>query len=135
MSKVTNFEKLHRSIIFDGIAPSQNTKVYPSDIDGMIELKNSLLILMEFKEEGLSIPLGQRLALTRIADAWSMSGENKYGVVVKVEHSPEAVDVILAHETMAVSIYHKGEWKDLKTPKPLNETLERIVSRWEKLQK
>lgn len=42
--------------------------IYPTDIDGVIEYKDSEYILFEFKYGHADLPAGQKLALQRMAD-------------------------------------------------------------------
>lgn len=41
--------------------------IYPTDIDGLIELRNREYIILEVKHRGAAVPYGQRLAIERVA--------------------------------------------------------------------
>ena len=80
-------------------------KVHPTDIDGVMEFNGKKLVLMELKEEGRRVDMGQRLTLEHIADNWK-STEGNDAIVIYSEHNiyntDEDVDI---GETMVKEVY------------------------------
>lgn len=58
--------------------------IYPTDIDGVIEYKDSEYILFEVKFENQEVPFGQKLALQRMVDDFTKAG--KTAVALICEH-------------------------------------------------
>lgn len=59
--------------------------IYPTDIDGLIEYKDSEYIIFEVKLSGAEVPVGQRLALQRMVDDFTKVG--KQAVALICEHT------------------------------------------------
>lgn len=92
-------------------------KIYPTDIDGLIEYKDSEYIIFEIKHGDAEVPFGQRLALQRMVDDFTKIG--KQAVVFICEHSVrDANKPVVAAWCKVREIYYggEGEWR-----KPLNE--------------
>lgn len=58
--------------------------IYPTDIDAMIEYKDSKYLLFEVKYEDSVVPVGQRLALQRMVDDFTKTG--KQAIVIICTH-------------------------------------------------
>lgn len=88
----------------------------PSDIDGVLELRNKLFVFFEFKDANAQ-PLmgGQRVALQRIADAISKGG--KTSIVIVGEHSTPVGRDIMADDSLALEVRWEGRWHDVRTKK------------------
>ena len=85
----------------------RNNKIRPSDIDGILEFDNEVLILMEFKRSSVKIPLGQRLLLERICDSW----HTDKSIVLKIEHSfYDETKNIPVEVTAVTGYYMNGSW-------------------------
>ena len=63
-SRIHNKRKMKQLIDFKGCAVDGG--MYPTDIDGVIEYKDSKYIIFEVKYGDSEIPIGQRLALQRM---------------------------------------------------------------------
>lgn len=99
------YEKRIKQVLdFKGIG---NTKIHPSDIDGVLEFNNQYLIILEVKLEGMKIPVGQRLLLHRIADAWQKV--NKEAFVIYCYHETTTEEVINLENTRVIGLYHAGK--------------------------
>jgi molybdate-binding protein len=59
--------------------------IYPTDIDGLIEYKDSKYIIFEIKYGDADVPFGQRLALQRMVDDFIKVG--KQAVAFICEHA------------------------------------------------
>ena len=70
-SRIHNKRKMKQLIDFKGCAVDGG--MYPTDIDGVIEYKDSKYIIFEVKYGDSEIPIGQRLALQRMVDDFTKS--------------------------------------------------------------
>ena len=57
---VQNYERFRQPLLFDGL---QKGKIYPTDIDAVLEYKDILWIIVEVKHKGVPITCGQRLLM------------------------------------------------------------------------
>ena len=85
--------------------------ITPSDIDAMVEFGNRAVVFIEAKCQGVSMPLGQRLALERAVDGLWGSGFHSLLVVAK-HNTPigQAVDLASCE---VVKYREKGKWKPI----------------------
>ena len=83
-SLIKNSDRVRQVLDFTGV---QNGKMHPSDIDAVLEFDNKYLILMEVKYDDSYIPVGQRMLLERLAEAWVAAGKD--AVILKVSHNFE----------------------------------------------
>ena len=81
-SRIHNQGKMRQLIDFKNI--DVDGYIYPTDIDGLIEYKNSEYIIFEIKFKGSAVPYGQRLALQRMVDDFAAAG--KRAIVLICEH-------------------------------------------------
>lgn len=104
MSLIHNTNKVKQSIDFTNI---QWGKIYPSDIDAVLEFNNDVLILIEVKQKGKEIPTGQRLMLERICNSW----HTKKSIVLLVWHDfkNENIDIPL-NKCIIEKVYFKNKW-------------------------
>ena len=105
---VRNEDMVTQAIDFAGI---ENNKIHPSDIDGVLEFNNELLIIIETKRRGNSIPTGQRLLLERLCDSWH-TGKS---VVLQVEHSQDKGKIPL-HKCKVTAVYFRRQWTEVYRP-------------------
>ena len=77
--------------------------IYPTDIDGLIEYKDSEYIIFEVKLSGAEVPMGQRLALQRMVDDFTKVGK-------------QAVALICEHTVCKVREIYYGEEKKWRAP-------------------
>lgn len=106
MGLIKHPKRAKQIIDFEGV---QNGKIHPSDIDAVLEFDSKYLLLFELKKVGVQVPLGQRMMLERIIDAWEDCG--KIGSVVYCEHNTEAEETIYLKDCTVVGVYNKGESK------------------------
>lgn len=64
--------------------------IYPTDIDGILEYKDSEYIIFEIKYGNANVPYGQRLAIQRMVDDFTKIG--KRAVAFVCEHSVRNAD-------------------------------------------
>jgi hypothetical protein len=125
MSLIRSPREVVRAIDFTGV---QNGAMHPTDIDCVLEFNNDILILMEVKQWGKEIPLGQRLLLERLCDAW----RTPRSTVLKVDYKKENVGeyTIDLHECFVTKYYYEGQWSDTKTPVKLIEFINHLGKKW-----
>lgn len=82
--------------------------MYPTDIDGLIEYKDSEYILFEVKYGSAEVPVGQKLAIQRMVDDFTKVG--KQAVAFVCEHTVRNHDkpVVMAWCKVR-EIYYGGE--------------------------
>tara|TARA_Y100001937_G_C7129420_1_gene336506 strand:+ start:266 stop:661 length:396 start_codon:yes stop_codon:yes gene_type:complete len=101
-----NLQRIRQSVNYTGV---QNKNIHPSDIDAVLEFDSKYLLLFELKVKGNKIPLGQRLMLERIIDAWEDSG--KIGSIVYCEHTTPPDQDIMFKDCKVIGVYNRGESK------------------------
>lgn len=100
-------------IDFQGLDIDGN--IYPTDIDGLIEYKNSEYIIFEIKHETAEVPYGQRLALQRMVDDFTRAG--KQAIVFVCEHPVRNTNrPVVAAWCKVREIYYGGEGKWREPP-------------------
>lgn len=82
-------------------------KIYPSDIDAIIELRGQIFIIVEYKEPGGVIPTGQRLMLERVCDTLALAA---HAVVLVAEHGEVADNLFDGAAAVVREYRHKGRW-------------------------
>lgn len=65
--------------------------IYPTDIDGIIEYRDSEYIILEVKHHKAKVPWGQRLCLQRMVDDFTKTG--KKAVAIVCEHEVDNPDI------------------------------------------
>ena len=88
--------------------------IYPTDIDGLIEYKDSEYILFEVKYGSAEVPLGQKLAIQRMVDDFTKVG--KQAVAFVCEHTVrDANEPVVAAWCKVREIYY-GKEKQWRAP-------------------
>jgi len=82
--------------------------ITPTDIDGIIDYKNRLWIIIELKYGNTQLPKGQRLALERLTDNLSLS---KPTICFVSSHWSDESEDIDAANTQLSEFRHNGKWK------------------------
>lgn len=110
-------------IDFQGLAI--DNYIYPTDIDGLIEYKDSEYILFEIKYGGAEVPLGQKLALQRMVDDFTKVG--KQAVALVCEHTVRDADKpVIAAWCQVREMYYGGEgqWRAPNKPITVREAVD-----------
>lgn len=118
MKQLIDFEELN----IDGY-------IYPTDIDGIIEYKDSEYILFEVKYSGVDVPLGQRIAIQRMVDDFTKIG--KRAVAFVCEHTVRDADEPVVAAWCKVREVYYGEEKQWKIPEKettVREAIDRFQS-------
>ena len=124
MSLIRNRNQTKQAIDFSGI---QNGKIHPTDIDGVLEFDNEVLILFEVKRFNNDIPIGQRLVLERICDSWKTKKSIVLFVNVNIKNN---IDYIPLKDGYVTKYYINGKWSDLNTDNKITNVLNRLGNKW-----
>ena len=125
MSLIKDRNKVKQVVDFTGV---QNGSIHPSDIDGVLEFDNKVLILIEVKRRFKRIDTGQRLLLERLCDAWH---DNEKSIVLKVEHefNDSTIDIPL-EKCKVTRVYYKKHWVTLPEQEDFKYYLNRLGETW-----
>lgn len=109
-TRIRNPSKMKQLIDFKDL--EVDGYIYPTDIDGLIEYKDSEYIIFEVKFGDAEVPKGQKLALQRMVDDFTRVG--KQAVVFVCEHSVRDEDTpVVAAWCKVREIYygHEKRWR------------------------
>lgn len=129
-SRINNPQRMKQLIDFRDLAVDEY--IYPTDIDGLIEYKDSEYIIFEVKYGNAEVPFGQKLALQRMVDDFTKTG--KQAVVFICEHTvrnPEKP--VVAAWCKVREIYYGGEKQWRKPTKEI--TVREAVDDFQKYSK
>ena len=122
-SKIKNPSRIRQLIDFKGL--ELDGGIYPTDIDGLIEYRNSQYILIEAKHGKSRVPIGQRLAIQRMIDDFTAAG--KLAMAIICEHHVEDIDepVVMA-KCLVREFYYGGEhqWRPPDKPLTVREAID-----------
>ena len=111
-SRINNPYRMKQLIDFKGLGV--DGYIYPTDIDGLIEYKDSEYILFEVKYGSAEVPLGQKLAIQRMVDDFTKVG--KQAVAFVCEHTVrDANKPVVAAWCKARELYY-GKEKRWRAP-------------------
>lgn len=116
-SRFHNREIAKQLIDFSGL--KIDGYIYPTDIDGIIEYKDSLYIIFEIKFKNSLVPTGQKIALERMVKDFKKAG--KEAIVFVCNHYTVNIDKDVKAELCPVrEFYYSGflDWKPI-----VNKTL------------
>ena len=135
MSLIRNSAKATRGIDFSNMTKPVNgdkSKVYMTDIDGITEIDDKFLIIIEIKEDGKDLSIGQEILLKRLVNAWKKSGPDKRAVAIFAQHDPEALGDIPAYQCDVVSVCVDGH-KFVSSSKmvTVGEYFQQLVDNWD----
>lgn len=111
-SRINNPKRAKQLIDFKGL--EVDGYIYPTDIDGLIEYKDSEYILFEIKHGSAEVPFGQRLALQRMVDDFTKIG--KQAVAFVCEHNVHDTDKIVVAAWCKVREIYYGNEKEWRKP-------------------
>jgi len=111
-SRITNPGRMKQLVDFKGLGV--DGYIYPTDIDGLIEYKDSEYIIFEVKLSGAEVPMGQRLALQRMVDDFTKVG--KQAVALICEHTVWDSDKPVVAAWCKVREIYYGEEKKWRAP-------------------
>lgn len=105
-SRINNPDRMKQLIDFKGL--EVDGYIYPTDIDGLLEYKDSEYIIFEVKYGNAEVPFGQKLAIQRMVDDFTKIG--KQAVAFVCEHTVRDTDKpVVAAWCKVREIYYGGE--------------------------
>ena len=107
-SRINDKVKMQQLIDFQGCTLGEG--IYPTDIDAIIEYRNSEYIIIESKFRDSPIPKGQRIALMRMVDDFTTAGK-KAVLLVVTHHVKDPNEVIDLASCRVREIYYGCEKK------------------------
>ena len=121
--KIHNRERAQQIKDFQGLRFGNIT---PTDIDGLIEYKNKLFIIIELKFVGNELPFGQKLALERLC---YVLGKDRPSILFIGIHncSPE-IDIPCA--LIKVKDYYFHGWKTFEQEDTLKSAIDRFINKY-----
>lgn len=84
-------------------------KITPTDIDGLMDFRDSAWVIIELKQSGNEMPYGQRLALERLTDNLSTI---KPSICFIADHDTSADQEIEAAAAVVVMFRYNKRWVD-----------------------
>lgn len=109
---ISHKKRFKQSILFKGL---NHGKLYPTDLDGLLEYKNKGYIFFEVKGKEAEVKTGQKIALERLVKD---TGENKLSVAVIMDHEvTDPEDDIILKDCTVREIY-TSEYTQWRKPKP-----------------
>lgn len=88
--------------------------ITPTDIDGVIDVRNQVLVLFEAKYGGKDVPHGQKVALERIVQDARRAGKHAIAFVVEHNVTDPAQDVFL--KDLIIREAYRSETLRWRTP-------------------
>lgn len=86
-------------------------RIYPTDIDGFLDIRNKLFIFIETKYQNSPVPQGQKAALVNLVDSLHNPAKEKYAYCLVVSHYSEG-DVDVANG-LVTQYRVNGKWVDV----------------------
>lgn len=115
-SKILNPKRMKQLIDFKGL--ELDGGIYPTDIDGIIEFRDSEYIILEVKHNNAKVPWGQRLCLQRMVDDFTKSGKKAVAIVCEHRVDDPAKPIVAAFCNVR-ELYYGGEKKWRPPDKPM----------------
>ncbi len=105
-SRINSPDRMKQLIDFKGL--EVDGCIYPTDIDGLLEYKDSEYIIFEVKYGSAAVPFPQKLAIQRMVDDFTKIG--KQAVAFVCEHTVRDTDKpVVAAWCKVREIYYGGE--------------------------
>ena len=121
--KIRNRERAKQLRDFSGLRFGRRT---PTDMDGFLELRDKVGIVIEGKHEKGALVGGQRMALTRLCKWVADSGRKSY--VLVVEHSTNSAEDVDYASLPVVEVCLDGEWRKPKVRVTCREACDHIIA-------
>jgi hypothetical protein len=100
-------------------------KITPTDIDGLIDFKDKAFVLLETKYIGGQMPLGQRLAIERLADIIEETGRKSIALVAEYDNNAGDIDCAKA---VVIEYRFRGQWITPRVPLNVKDAIDRFLS-------
>lgn len=115
-SKILNPKRMKQLIDFKGF--ELDGGIYLTDIDGIIEFRDSEYIILEVKHNNAKVPWGQRLCLQRMVDDFTKSGKKAVAIVCEHRVDDPGKPIVAAFCNVR-ELYYGGEKKWRPPDKPM----------------
>lgn len=115
-SKILNQKRMKQLIDFKGL--ELDGGIYPTDINGIIEYRDSEYIILEVKHNNAKVPWGQRLCLQRMVDDFTKSGKKAVAIVCEHRVDDPGKPIVAAFCNVR-ELYYGGEKKWRPPDKPM----------------
>ena len=122
-SEIQHRDRARQIIDFAGIR--LGAKGMPTDCDGLIEWHDKAYVLFEIKHRGKGLPVGQKLALTRMCDDFARIGKPAVFIVADHDVDDPALDVDAAACRVREFYFRRKWYKDNSSVK---ELIDRFIS-------
>ena len=123
--EIAHMDRASQIISFDGL---ERGNCSFTDLDGVCEINNEHLVIVEAKMEGKEIPIAQRLLMERLTD-WAPID----GVSFVVEHDTNAGEIVRLADCLVREFrLSKKDWVKVIQPKrkPLGTYLVTLEKKW-----
>lgn len=100
--------------------------ITPTDIDALIEYHDKCYVFAETKFNGVTVPYGQLLALTRIIDDLK-----KPAVLFITSHHHAPNEQIDMANTIVERVYFRGKWRQFESCR-LRDAVDRFLNKFGK---
>lgn len=115
-SKILNPKRMKQLIDFKGL--ELDGGIYLTDIDGIVEFRDSEYIILEVKHNNAKVPWGQRLCLQRMVDDFTKSGKKAVAIVCEHRVDDPGKPIVAAFCNVR-ELYYGGEKKWRPPDKPM----------------
>lgn len=100
-------------------------KLYPTDLDGIIEFGDKLWVMIELKYNNAKLPTGQRILLERLTDALAESGRTAICLVGTHQQTSGDIEV---SSCLVVKYRYGGEWLIPKEQITIRTAIEKMMN-------
>ena len=87
--------------------------LYPTDIDGFLEIRNKLFIFFETKHGNSQMPVGQKTALNNLVDSLHNPANEKFAYCLLISHDSDG-DIDVANG-LVTKYRVNGKWVDVES--------------------
>ena len=116
-TRIHDKKNMKQLLDFSGCSVGEG--IYPTDIDALIEYRNSEYIIFEVKYRDFEVPFGQRVALQRMVDDFTKVG--KQAIVMVCSHPVKNPDKpVLLAKCKVREIYYGREHRWRKPDKDMD---------------
>jgi len=126
-TKIKNPARMKQLIDFKGLQMEYG--IFPTDIDGLVEFRDKAYLIFEVKFNGAPVPVGQRLALSRMVEDFTRAG--KKAIAIVCDHFEKNTDKpVVAAECVVREIYLGTEhrWHEPEKSMTLRESVDLFLN-------
>lgn len=101
--------------------------ITPTDVDGFVEFRDKLFVLIEAKLVGKGLDDGQRKALERACDAIVGEKHERICAILLIEHNEPPENDIHFASCPVRTWYYKDEWRQPMRPVTCKEAIDILL--------